>query len=200
MFDEPFRARFATASRPVASWLARTGVTPNQVTLAAFVLGIAAATLVAVGFPHTGLALWLTSRVADGLDGAVARAADATSAFGGFLDITLDMAAYAAMVAGFAIAHPALGVAWIAVLAGYVIVITTTLALSDLARAGGQMVSATDRTFQFTPGLTEAGETNVMYAIWIFLPDHLPFLVWVWAAALFATGVQRTYLAWRMLG
>ncbi len=199
MFDEPFRARFATASRPVATWLARRGVTADQVTLAAFVLGLTAAALIALGFPRSGLALWLTSRVADGLDGAVARAAGSTSAFGGYLDITLDMAAYTAMVAGFGLAHPALGVAWIAVLAGYVIVITTTLALSDAAGVAGRRVSVTDRTFQFTPGLTEAGETNAMYTLWVLLPEHLPFLVWVWAAALLATGVQRTYLAWRVL-
>lgn len=199
MFDEPFRGRFATASRPIVAWLARTGITPNQLTITAWVLGLAAAALIAVGFPRTGLALWLTSRIADGLDGAVARQAGATSPLGGFLDITLDMTAYAAIVVAFGIAHPALGTGWMAVLAGYIIVITTTLALSDAASTAGRVVSTTDRTFQFTPGFTEAGETNAMYTLWVLLPDYLPLLVWVWAVALLATGVQRTYLAWRVL-
>lgn len=44
------------------------------------------------------------------------------------------MAGYTAMVLGFAVAHPEYWPAWGSVLAGYVLVITTTLALSDAAR------------------------------------------------------------------
>ena len=60
-------------------------------------------------------------------------------------------------------------------------------------------MSGTDRTFQFTPGLTEAGETNVMYVLWVLFPAHVGCLAWVWAAALVLTAVQRTVLAWRAL-
>ena len=143
--------------------------------------------------------MWLVSRVADGLDGAVARAAGSASALGGFLDITIDMTAYVAMVLGFAVAFPALHHAWLWILAGYVLVITTTLTLSDAAGAARLRISATDRTFQFTPGLAEAGETSVMYVLWAFAPQYLPWLTWLWAAALFATSVQRAYLAGRLL-
>lgn len=199
MLDEPFRARLVPVSRPAAEWLIRCGVTANQVTIAAFVLGVTAAVLVASGFPRTALAVWLTSRLADGLDGAVARAAGTSSAFGGFLDITLDMAAYVAMVIGFAVAHPASSQAWLWILAGYVLVIATTLALSDAAGAAARRVSGTNRTFQFTPGLAEAGETNVMYALWTVFPEHVPWLAWVWAAALLVTSAQRVYVASRVL-
>lgn len=199
MFDEPFRARFAAVSRPAAEWLTRAGVTPNQVTVAAGMLGVAAASLVASGYPRGALAVWLASRVADGMDGAVARAAGSSSALGGFLDITLDMTAYVAMVLGFAVAYPALNQAWLWILAGYVLVITTTLALSDAAGVARRQVSTTNRTFQFTPGLTEAGETTVMYTLWILFPEQLYWLAWVWAAALLVTSAQRAYLGWRLL-
>lgn len=199
MLDEAFRARFAPLSRPAAEWLARAGVTANQVTIAAAALGVAAAALVASGCPRTALAVWLASRLADGLDGAVARVAGTSSAFGGFLDITLDMAAYVAMALGFAVAYPASSQAWLWILAGYVLVITTTLALSDAAGTAERRVSGTNRTFQFTPGLTEAGETNVMYALWALFPEHLYWLTWVWATALFVTSAQRVYLASRLL-
>jgi phosphatidylglycerophosphate synthase len=199
MFDEPFRARFAASARPVARALAGAGVTPNQITVTACAVGGIAALLVASGHSHWGLTFWLASRLLDGLDGAVAREARLTTAFGGYLDITLDMTAYAAMVLGFARLHPAHSLAWAAVLAGYVVVITTTLALSDAATAMSREVSGTDRTFQFTPGLTEAGETTVMYALWVLFPGHVGWLVWVWVVALLATGVQRSVLAWRTL-
>ncbi|MEO7133029.1 MAG: CDP-alcohol phosphatidyltransferase family protein, partial [Vicinamibacterales bacterium] len=144
MFDEAFRARFAPASRPVARILLRAGVTANHVTIAAFALAVVAAAMVAGDRPCVGLALWLLSRIGDGLDGVVAREGGLPSSFGGFLDITLDMAAYALMVLGFAALYPEYAVAWAAVLAGYVLVITTTLALSAAATAAARVVSATD--------------------------------------------------------
>jgi phosphatidylglycerophosphate synthase len=199
MFDEAFRARFAPPARPLARMLLRAGVTANHITIAAFVLAAAAAALVAHDSPRAGLAVWLVSRLGDGLDGVVAREGGLSTPFGGFLDITLDMAAYSVMVLGFAAHYPALTSAWAAVLAGYVVVITTTLALSDAARATARQVSTTDRTFQFTRGLTEAGETTVMYALWVLAPSHVWWLVWLWIAALLVTGIQRSYLAWRVL-
>lgn len=199
MFDEPFRRRFARLTGPVVPGLARAGITPNQVTVATFMVALVAAILIATGRPLTGLAVWLVSRLGDGIDGALARHAGRTTPFGGYLDITLDMAAYSAMIVGFAVAHPSLWLAWIAVLAGYVLVITTTLALSDAGRSAGRAISGTDRTFQFTTALTEAGETSVMYALWVVFPTHLSWLVWVWAAALGVTVVQRTALAARVL-
>ncbi len=199
MFDEPFRARVSPLLRPVVPVLARRGVTPTHVTVAAFLLGIAGAFCIANSWTIVGLAAWLTSRVGDALDGTLARETDQSTAFGGYLDITLDMAAYAAMAVAFAVLHPGLGVAWPAILTGYVLVITTTLALSDAAGTLGRHVSATNRTFQFTPGFAEAGETNFMYTMWVLFPSHIEWLVWLWVAVLFATAGQRTVRAWRLL-
>src|SRR5690349_25063427 len=101
MLDEPFRARFATTARPLARTRAAAGVTANHLTAASFLVAIAAAAILAAGHPLAGLALWIVSRIGDGLDGAVAREAGKSSPFGGYLDITLDMTAYAAMIIGF---------------------------------------------------------------------------------------------------
>ena len=199
MFDEIFRARFAAWAQPIVPRVARFGVSPNQITVASFALTLAAATLIGLERPIEGLLVWLITRIGDGLDGVVARETGQTSAFGGYLDITLDMAGYAAMIVGFAVAHPTLWLAWTVILTGYVVVITATLALSDAANRLGRRVSLTNRTFQFTPGLTEAGETSVMYALWVLFPHHLPWLVWVWIAALAVTVLQRTSQAWRLL-
>lgn len=199
MFDDPFRRAFQPLVLPLVRKLVNAGVTPNAVTVASFIIALSAAiTVVAVG-PVTGVAIWLLSRVGDGLDGVLARMTGLSSAFGGFLDITVDMAAYSAMVLAFAIIFPQHALAWSAVLAGYVIVITTTLALSDAARSGGAMVGSTDRTFQFTRGITEAGETNVAYAVWALWPDQMHWTIWLWVAALVSTSVQRVWVARRVL-
>src|SRR6185295_8207780 len=108
MFDEPFRARFSPAVRPVVLTLARLGIGPNHVSLAAFILGVAAAALVGRVQAYAGLVVWGITRPGDGLDGALARETGRGTPFGGYLDITLDMGAYAAMVVGFAVRHPEL--------------------------------------------------------------------------------------------
>ena len=199
MLDEPFRRRFATTLRPIVPGLARLGLTPNQITVIAFVLAVLAAVLVATDRPAAALAVWLASRIGDGFDGLLARHTGRTSAFGGYLDITLDMAGYTAMVIGFAVRRPDLTLVWTAIVAGYVLAITTTLALSDAARASGRRISETDRTFQFSPALAEGGETTIMYALWLLLPEQLPWLAWAWVAVLGITALQRTTLAWRVL-
>lgn len=199
MFDESVRTRFSRVAQPLVSVLTRTGVTPDQMTVVTFVVAVSGAALIALGHPHAGLVVWLISRLGDGLDGALARASARPTPFGAYLDITLDMAAYSAMVLAFSRLYPSLATAWAAILAAYVVVITTTLALSDAAGAADRHISQTDRTFRFTPGIAEAGETTLMYILWVVLPGYVEWLAWTWVFALIATGVQRTVLARRVL-
>ena len=199
MFDERVRAILPRGVMPVVGLLARAGVTPNAVSVVAFGASLVAGVLVATGFPWTAIGVWLASRVGDGLDGILARETGRSTAFGGYLDITLDMTAYSTMVVGFAVAHPDRGIVWSVILAGYALAITTTLALSNAAAAAGRRVSDTNRTFQFTTGIAEAGETTVMYVLWVVFPSWLGWLAWIWVAMILVTVVQRSWLAWRVL-
>jgi phosphatidylglycerophosphate synthase len=199
MFDEVVRARFARVVAPASRALMAWGITPSQVSWAGFGLALAAAGAIAAGHSVLGLALWLASRLADGVDGALARESRQQSAFGGYLDITLDMAAYSVMVLAFSFQHPEHALLWEAVLAGYVLAITTTLALSAAAERAQQALAPGNRTFQFTRGLAEAGETTVIYSLWVLFPSYIGPLGWAWCALLAATAVQRSWLAWRHL-
>lgn len=199
MFDEFARRRIAPVLAPAARRLGRLGVSPNSITVGTFVVAAGGAGLIAAGFIGGGLTLWLASRVGDGLDGIVARETAQSSARGGYLDITLDMAAYSLIVIAFAIARPELGVVWPMVLMGYVMSITTTLALAAAAERAQRTVSETDRTFQFTPTVAEAGETTVVYVLWYLLPAYVEPVAWAWCGMLFVSAVQRSILAWRWL-
>lgn len=199
MFDDAVRARFGRVATPVARALAGWGVSPTQVTCAGFALAVSGAAAIATHHPWVGLALWLVSRIADGLDGALARASHRQSAFGGYLDITLDMAAYSLMVLAFALVHPTHGVLWSVVLAGYVVNITTTLALAAAAADARHVVAHGNRSFQFTRGLAESGEASVVYVLWTVVPTAIPLVGWTWCLLLGLTASQRTWCAWRML-
>lgn len=199
MFDDAFRSHFARLVTPASRVLVSWHVTPAGITWTGFALAVAAAAAVAAGRPIPGLIFWLLSRVADGLDGVVARVGGRQSAVGGYLDITLDMAAYSLMILAFAHVHPEPALLWQAILVGYVLAITTTLALSSAAEQVARTVAAGNRTFQFTRGLAEAGETTAVYALWIVFPSHVALIGWCWCALLLATAIQRSWMAWRLL-
>jgi len=199
MIDEAARARFAQAAAPVARMLGRAGVTPALVSW--FGLGLAVLAMAAVAYDRRTLAVavWIASRLADGLDGLVARETGRRSPFGGYLDITLDMAAYSGVVLAFGVRTPEHWAVCAGVLAAYVLNITTTLALAAGAAEANRTVAAGNRSVQFTRGLAEAGETHLVYAIWLLFPASLPVVGWIWCGVVLATVVQRTWRASRVL-
>lgn len=199
MIDGPFRTRFARWAAPLAAGLVALGVSANQVTLAAFALSLPAAYLVAIGQGWAGLALWLASRLLDGLDGLVARSGGTASSFGGYLDITLDMAAYSAMAVGFGVWHAEHAMLFLLILMGYVLCGTTVLALSSILEREKAQLPDNDRTLQLTPGYAEAGETTIAYVLFTLFPGQVVGLAWAWIVVLAATVIQRTVLARRLL-
>ena len=114
MIDNVFRVRLPRYAGPLLAFYARLSLTPNQVTLLGFCVAILASIAVARGLWWVALSLWWVSRVADGTDGLYARETGQSTGFGAYLDILLDMAAYGAMVLGFAWAVPQLGLQWMA--------------------------------------------------------------------------------------
>ena len=87
-------------SRPLAKWLARTPVTPNQVSIAAFVIALASLGLFIGGYNvWAGLAAQVSS-VVDGVDGDLARLKNMATRFGGFFDAVLDRYSDVAVLGG----------------------------------------------------------------------------------------------------
>ncbi|HSW56948.1 MAG TPA: CDP-alcohol phosphatidyltransferase family protein [Dehalococcoidales bacterium] len=95
-----------------------------MITWAGFLLVVAAAVLVALGYPLAGGCLMLFSASFDFLDGALARGTNRVTRFGGILDSTLDRISEAAMLLGvmaYYLFRPAVFDPWIALLAGLAI-------------------------------------------------------------------------------
>lgn len=72
--------------RVVSGW----GFSPNALTLLGLALNTVVAVVIASGHPAAGGVLLLLASAFDMLDGAVARATDTVTRFGGFFDSTLD--------------------------------------------------------------------------------------------------------------
>jgi CDP-L-myo-inositol myo-inositolphosphotransferase len=94
-------------NRPVSRWLSRylvrTSVTPNQVSLASWILScVAAGLMVLGGYPAlaAGGALAQLASIVDGCDGEIARLKHSQSEFGGWFDAVLDRYADAILLFG----------------------------------------------------------------------------------------------------
>ena len=78
------------ASEPTARLLAKTKITPNQMTWAAFGVALLSFASFILGQNIIGGILVQLSSIVDGIDGSLARMKGMVSPFGGFLDSVLD--------------------------------------------------------------------------------------------------------------
>jgi phosphatidylglycerophosphate synthase len=181
-----------------ARGLARLGVHADQVTLAGFAIGVAAALAIAAQHFALGLALLLASRLCDGLDGALARLSAPTDR-GGFLDITLDFLCYASIPLAFAFADPGANALSAAVLlTAFIGTATTFLAFATLAAQRGLKSAAyPSKGFYYLGGLTEASETLICFALMCVFPAWFALLALGFAALCALTIVARLWAGWK---
>jgi CDP-diacylglycerol--glycerol-3-phosphate 3-phosphatidyltransferase len=85
---------------PLVRLAQRLGVTPNRITVIGFAVVVVAAVLVALGQLLAGAVVLVLGSLLDAVDGALARATGSSTAFGSFLDSTLDRAAEAILYVG----------------------------------------------------------------------------------------------------
>jgi CDP-diacylglycerol--glycerol-3-phosphate 3-phosphatidyltransferase len=90
MISELIGKRIRGSLLGLGGWLARFGLSANVLTVVGLALNACVALVIATGHPRWGGALLLVASAFDMLDGAVARATNTMTRFGGFLDSTLD--------------------------------------------------------------------------------------------------------------
>ena len=178
-----------------ARFLAGLGVHPDQVTIAAFLLGLLGACCIAFEYYFFGLLLILLNRLGDGIDGPLARLSRATDR-GAYLDIVLDFIFYSAIVFAFALADPqnnALPAA--ALIFTFVGTGASFLAFAILAeRRSLTSLRLPNKGFYYLGGLAEGTETVIFMALFCLFPSFFPILAWLFAAiCLCAAAVRIIY-------
>lgn len=184
-----------------AALLAGAGISADALTFTGFGLGLAGALAIARGAPLAGLALFLAGRLADGLDGSVARLGKATDR-GAFLDITLDFLVYASIPLAFALADPRANALPAAVLlAAFIGTASTFLAFALLAERRGLRSDAyPQKGIYYLGGLTEGSETIACFVCMCLWPQHFGLFAYIFAALCGLTIVSRLWVGWRLLG
>jgi phosphatidylglycerophosphate synthase len=192
MLDRSALSLFAPLLGLLAKRLHGAGVRANTITWWAFAIGMAACLAVVWGHFMMALGLMLLGRLADGLDGNVARLSQATDR-GAFLDIVLDFLFYAAMPLAFAVQAPNTNALPAAVLlAAFVGTGAGFFAFAvQAARLGLHSTRLPQKGFYFLGGLTEGTETILCFAMMCWWPEHFAALAYGFAGLCAVTIVTR---------
>lgn len=197
-----FDARIRPLVDPPLEWLAKSahqaGWTADGVTLTGFLVGMLAIPAISVDAYGIGLVLILLNRLADGLDGAIARLTVKTDR-GGFLDIALDFIFYSSVPFAFALANPtdnALAAAFL--ILSFIGTGCSFLAYAVMAEKRGLSTDIRgQKSLYYLGGLTEGFETILLFVLCCLLPTWFPFLAWVFGILCWITTATRIYAGWR---
>lgn len=206
MFDARLRAALAPSFDTAARLIDFPVVTPNRLTGLNLSAGLASAAVAASQHWIPALVMWLLCRLADGLDGPLARrrAAEPSSdsGQGGFWDICADFIVYGATVIGVAIgasaAHQAPWLPFMLVLFAYYINGASFLAYSSIAERNGKQLDD-GRSLSFLGGLAEGAETVVVHSLWLIFPAAAAHIAVVWAVLVCLSAAHRIAVGFHAL-
>ena len=201
MLDSHLRPLIDPPLNRLGQGIAARGISANTVTLIGLGLGLGAAASIVLEAFWLAFALVLASRLADGLDGAVARMHGVTD-FGGYLDITSDFAFYGALPLAFVLLDPgANGAAGAFLLLTFYVNGGSFLGYAVLAeRHRMHSQSHGTKTLYFTGGLLEGTETIAFFLVLCLLPQWFAPLAWGFGTLVLITTAARLALAWKVFG
>ena len=195
MFDATLRRFIDPPLNRAGLFLHHAGISANSVTAAGFAIGMAAMPALAFGHLDIALACILLNRLADGLDGAIARQAGPTD-LGGYLDIVLDFLFYSAVPFGFALMMQENTLAAAFLIFSFVGTGSSFLAYAIVAE---KKRLSTDirgkKSFYYLGGLTEGGETIGFFILICLLPQYFNEMAWIFGGLCWITTATRIWAA-----
>lgn len=199
MFDAAVRPLIDPPLARLADRLIAAGFSANAVTLIGFAVGMLAVPALAAGWYLVALLLILLNRVADGIDGAIARRQGPTE-LGGYLDILCDFIFYAAVPLGFALERPENGAAAAFLIFSFVGTGSSFLAYAAIAsKRGLESARHGPKSIFYLGGLTEGTETILCFVAMCLFPGSFPTLACLFGALCWITTAFRAATTWRLL-
>ncbi|WP_079525320.1 CDP-alcohol phosphatidyltransferase family protein [Halobacillus hunanensis] len=192
MLDTHARKMVQPSIDHTATWLLKKGLSANQITILAFILGISTSILYIMGQPVIALGLLWLSGFLDAVDGTMARHTK-TSSFGTVMDITFDRVVEVSIIVALAYIHPE--VMWPLLLLSVSIVISMTIFLV----VGAVSEKAGVKSFYYQAGLAERSEGFILFSMMLLFPGILYWTTFAFFAVELFTGVQRFMEARKIL-
>lgn len=182
-----------------AAGMIGTKISANSITIGGFLLGGGSAYAVVQGQFTTALILLLLNRMADGLDGAVARQTKATD-LGAYLDIVSDFVLWAILPLAFLFHDMNNAFAVAVLLSSFAMSMTVFLAYAIQAERRGTVSDAQGKKgFYYLAGLAEGTETILFFIAAMAYPHSFAPLALLFAAFVFLSVIGRLIVSFQSL-
>lgn len=180
--------------------LYRRGLRADALTVVGFCIGLLTVPLLASGQFLIALIALLLNRLADGLDGELARLEKSTDA-GAFLDISLDFIFYALFPLGFALHDPSGNALAAAILiTSFVGTGASFLAFATQAeKQGAVSPNFSYKGLFYLDGLAEGTETIVIFVLMCLFPGYFVYFAYAFAAVCVLTSANRIFFGYQTL-
>jgi phosphatidylglycerophosphate synthase len=179
----------------LAAAMARRGLSANTVTVTGFLFGAGSWAALAAREDYVALALIVLNRIADGIDGSLARRLGPTD-LGGYLDITLDFLFYAGVPFFFAVGRPEFALPAAFLVFSFVGTGSSFLAFSAIAAKRGLTTEARGKkALYYLGGLTEGAETIGLFVLICLYPDKFAWFAWIFGGLCWITTATRVAAA-----
>ncbi len=199
MFDTYLRNAKDRLAEPLARRMAF--FSPNMASILGVSFALVSAFLAAHESYFCGLAIWLLSRILDGLDGLLARLHNKQTDFGGYLDIILDFIAYAAIPLGFGLgaASQSVYLALAVLLSSYYVNSASWMYMAAILEKRAARHPATTTTIIMPAGLVGGFETIATYSLFFIFPQYIVQIFVIFSTLIFITVIQRLIWAYQTL-
>ncbi len=177
----------------IAALLLRLGLTPNQVTALAFILGITSGAVLYSEHPMIAVALLWLSGLLDAVDGEMARRSGRSSVRGAQMDIISDRLVELSIVWGLALRRPDCLLPLLGLVSAILISMTVFLTTGMLTPKKGK------KSFYYQAGLMERTEGFLAFTAMMLFPSALSVLTWIYAGLIGITILQRLIDAHRII-
>lgn len=176
----------------VARWLLKIGLSPNQVTAAAFVFGLSSGAAAYFRQPVIAVVLLWLSGLLDAVDGTMARMTGKSSLFGAVLDVVSDRIVELCVIWALALLHPQSLVALLGLVSSILLSMTVFLTTGMYAKNTG------GKSFYYQAGLMERTEGFLAFTAMLLFQGGLSVLTWIYTGLIAVTIVQRLSEAYRL--
>ena len=191
MLDQKFNLLFRPVLTKFATILLKYQISPNQITLFSFTLGIFCFIFLSLGFIYTALFLFLLNRIFDGVDGALARLKEPTD-LGGFYDIISDFLIYALLPFGFILFDNNNFLSMSLLLTSFIGTCSTFLTTAWIfEKKKIKIEQLSKKSFFYSEGLIEGTETIILFIFMFLFYEVANFIAWIFAILCFITSIIR---------
>lgn len=174
-------------------------ISANSITIVGFLIGVLSFISIMKGQFALALLFLALNRLADGLDGAVARRHGATD-LGGYLDITADFLLWALLPLGFMLHSPDTAFAAAILLSSFAMSMTVFLAFAVMAEKRGTSSTAQGKkSFFYLAGLAEGTETIAFFAFVMVYPMYFTPAALIFAAIVYISVLGRLMVSVQQL-